>query len=145
MCLCPTKIHNPYISTGAVFLDGARASSADASRLTPRTPYLYVPCGKCAECRRKRVNDIVVRASVEAMTSYVYNVMLSYDDDHLPVFEFSSDNPDQPHLRVAYADVRHIQDMFKRLRNHPVLADRDFRYLYSSEFGGRGIALTGIS
>uniref|UniRef100_A0AAU8B8T5 Replication initiator protein n=2 Tax=Dulem virus 269 TaxID=3145746 RepID=A0AAU8B8T5_9VIRU len=141
MCLCPITIPNPYFSQSPSAVQrGEVFSSFEAARFCRlKSPSIQVPCGHCEECRRRRVNDLTVRAYIESLTSYVYNIMLSYDSDHLPVSDFSvvDDNGELRPLRLAYAPKEHIQNLFKRMRNLPEFKDRGFRYVATSEFGGQ--------
>lgn len=68
---------------------------------------LQVPCGKCIECKKQRVNSWYVRLENELKRSTsAYFVTLTYDDTNLPYTDNLNDT-------LHFADV---QRMFKRLR-----------------------------
>lgn len=47
---------------------------------------IYVPCGQCAWCRRRKQDDWFFRLSFEArLWPYVFFVTLTYDEEHVPV------------------------------------------------------------
>lgn len=70
---------------------------------------------------------------MEARTSYVYFVTLTYRDSDLPTLTFTTE--DGQKVDIFYADITHIQTLVKRLRNLPEFRDRDFRILYVTEYG----------
>lgn len=86
--------------------------------------YMSIPCNKCIECRKNYVNQISLRALIEASTSdYVAFFTLTYDDYHLP--EHGLYKP-------------HVQSAFKILRNHIkryINPDCVFTSLYVGEYG----------
>lgn len=52
----------------------------------------YVPCGRCAWCRRRKQDDWFFRLSFEArLWPYVSFVTLTYDEDNVPVVASDSD------------------------------------------------------
>lgn len=73
----------------------------------------YVPCGKCSHCRKKIANEWSFRCKAEANNKYTYNLLLTYDEDHLPKYK------GEPCLNKV-----HVQDFMKR-----------FRYYVSEIFG----------
>lgn len=101
--------------------------------LRPYSPTLKVSCRHCEECLASARNELVIRAHFESLTSYVYNIMLSYDDRHIPCISLLSESGDS--IRIVYPRYTDIQSMFKRLRNDPDFQNRDFRYLVASEYG----------
>ena len=69
--------------------------------------YLKVPCGKCIECRKARVNQWFVRLSQELKRSTTaYFVTLTYDEEYLPYTDNLNDT-------LNYND---LVKFFKRLR-----------------------------
>ena len=96
--------------------------------LVPQDDYIFVPCGKCEECRSTYINSIIQRAIVESLTSHVFFITLTYDNKHLPYIDLNNE-------RFFYADYSHIKDMFKRFRANNHLSGREFRYLCVSEYG----------
>lgn len=52
----------------------------------------YVPCGRCAWCRRRRQDDWFFRLSSESrLWPFVSFVTLTYDEDNIPVFAADPD------------------------------------------------------
>lgn len=146
MCTSPVKILNPSYQKAVYSYVEGQISEADP-RLRIADKYIDVPCGKCPECLLSYSRDLIQRAQIEALTSYVYMVTLTYDDEHIPHVSFTSFRryrkpgkrhytckPGQP-LDIYYADLKHVQDMFKRLRNLPVFQERGLRYFACCEFG----------
>ena len=129
MCLHPKQIANPNISRQQIALVGESARFLDSS-LTSCKAQISVPCGTCVECRNTYYNSILQRAIVESLTSYVYFVTLTYDDNHIPSIELPNGKT------IYYSDYSHIQNLFKRLRKHEII-DRDFRYLVALEYGDK--------
>lgn len=127
MCTRPIKIPNPsyrrttYASELGAIVDVPR-------HLVPSQEYIDVPCGKCAECRASYFNSVLQRGIVESLTSYVYFVTLTYDNEHLPVINLPNGKD------VYYCDYSDLQNLFKRFRRHEVL-DRQFRYVAALEYG----------
>lgn len=70
---------------------------------------------------------------MESKTSYVYFCTLTYDNDHIPSLEFTTDEGQI--VSLYYSDVTHIQDLIKRMRNEPWLRHRGLRYLAATEYG----------
>lgn len=146
MCTNPVRILNPSYQKAVYSYVEGQISETDP-RLRIADKYIAVPCGKCPECRLSYSRDLIQRAQIESLTSYVYMVTLTYDDEHIPHVSFTSYrrfrkpgkrhytcDPDKP-LDIYYADLKHIQDMFKRLRNLPVFQERGLRYFACCEFG----------
>lgn len=93
--------------------------------------HIYVPCGKCAWCRRQKRNEWCLRFQVEQddnlFTSFV---TLTYSDDHLPF------NIDESTGEVKYvASKTDIQKFIKRLRK----AGYKFKYFLVSELGPKNL------
>lgn len=129
MCLRPVKIKNPvkYKTSYASEL-GQRV--VVPSFLQPKDDYILVPCGKCSECRASYHNSILQRAIIESMSSYIYFVTLTYDNNHIPSIDIDGET-------YLYADYSHLQDMFKRFRHLDNIDGREFRYLAVNEYGDR--------
>lgn len=96
-------------------------------RFYSQKKFIEVPCGTCPDCRNSYYSSLLQRCIVEAMTSYVYFITLTYDDKHLPSLLLNGQ-------RFFFSDYQHIQDMFKRFRANVSLG-RDFRYLHVNEYG----------
>lgn len=124
MCLKLQEIKNPsYGKTTYVQAHGSLA--VVNSDLVDKREFIQVPCGKCAECRKARIDAIIQRCIVESMFSYVFFITLTYDNNHLPCLTVNG-------KKYYFADYKHVQKMFKRFR---LVFDRDFRYLCVNEYG----------
>lgn len=131
MCVNPISIRNPYATQKPYSFEYGSVSRI-SSRFVSKKEFINVPCGRCADCRASYYESIRQRAIVESMTSYVYFITLTYDDQHLPSLSFTSSHGV---INIYYSDIKHIQDLFKRLRNVDYLQDRHFRYLAVTEYG----------
>lgn len=88
--------------------------------------YIYVPCGKCAWCRRAKRNEWVLRFGVEMRDNlYTKFVTLTYDDNFVP----TAVNEDGEIREVVVKE--HVQKFFKRLRKKGY----KFKYFAVSEYG----------
>lgn len=104
-----------------------------------RCPYMrrmpngfYCPCGKCLYCRTKLARDLAFRCEEEAFDKHVYNVLITYDDQHLPYRA-----NDKGALEVTLNKV-HFQDFMKRLREwFRKEYGTQLRYLCVGEYGGK--------
>ena len=128
MCKHLVKIKNPNFGKKAYGQQFGDLITVNPN-LVPRSEYIEVPCGKCSECRQKKVNEVIQRAIIESLSSYVYFVTLTYDNDHLPFIVLNNE-------KFFYADYNDIQNMFKRFRANGHL-DREFRYLAVNEYGDK--------
>lgn len=132
MCVNPVKVRNPYYRQPVYKYEEGELYSLD-HRYVSSEEFITVPCGKCADCRSSYVLSVVQRCQMEARTSYVYFVTLTYRDSDLPTLTFTTE--DGQKIDIFYADITHIQALVKRLRNLPKFRDRDFRMLYVTEYG----------
>lgn len=132
MCLYPIKIANPHYHGQPHQYIAGEVHPLSSDFVSAR-PTIEVPCGDCLECQNTRYSAILQRAQIEAATSYVYFVTMTYDEQHIPSFEFTTN--DGKVKSVYFSDVRHTQAMFKRLRNVSYFADRGLRFLAVTEFG----------
>ena len=145
MCVSPITVKNPYHRSGSAYYFEGKAYHL-GRRYVSQQPYIQVPCGKCADCRDSYVMSIVQRAQMESFTSYVYMVTLTYDDNYLPSLQFTTSYKssksrfvvENSNCSIYYADISHVQALMKRLRNHRIFSDRDFRYLLCTEYGTEG-------
>lgn len=46
-----------------------------------------VPCGKCPRCLAARARDLAYRCEIESEDTFVYNVLLTYDDYFVPRYK----------------------------------------------------------
>ena len=89
--------------------------------------YVLVPCGRCAECCKRRQNDWYVRLSEEfRQHRTALFVTLTYDDEHVPRVEKDG----KVYLSVCKKDV---QCFVKRFRKS--LEPRKIRYFVCAEYG----------
>lgn len=129
MCLNPVKITNPGFRKNQYASQHGNLVQVPTA-IRPSTEKIEVACGKCQECRAAKYNAVLQRSLVEAMSSYLYFVTLTYDNDHIPSLKF----PDG--TQIYFANYDDVILMFKRLRDSGVL-DRDFRYLCVNEYGDK--------
>lgn len=107
--------------------------------LMTRCPYMskkpngfYTPCGHCYFCRKKMAKELAFRCEQEAFDQHVYNCLITYDDDHLPLVAYPDGN-----IYVTLNKV-HFQDFMKRLRFHVFKKHKiRLRYLVVGEYGGK--------
>ena len=82
-----------------------------------------VPCGYCAMCMGRRINDWYTRLYYEAMnTSFMAFCTLTYNDENLPEGE-----------RSAVLNFRDTQLFFKRVRKK--FKGLNFKYFLCGEYG----------
>ena len=96
--------------------------------------YHSVPCGRCSECKRARVNVMRLRALGEAYTTkdkngFCFFVTLTYNDENLPTID-----------GTPCFSRKHITNFFKKLRHY--LTDNEkngacVRYIQCSEYGSK--------
>lgn len=122
MCLTPFNISNPNY----------RASLRNPVMQFKDTESfrIDIPCGRCSECIAVRQSEIVQRCEVEAKYKHLFFCTLTYDNEHLPLYE--TINNDGVQFSYPYAEIMDLQLMFKRLRDN---FERDFKYLAVSELG----------
>lgn len=127
MCTSPITIRNPYYDN--------IPADAGYRRFCPSSPTIQVPCGHCPDCQKSKTSSMVQRCIIEAQTSHVFNITLTYNPEHLPIAEYQSLQSGQI-VKVPYFDITHLQNMFKRLRKLQFPQNRCFRYFAVSEYGG---------
>lgn len=120
MCLTPYLIKN--VNNDELFRKSPLAPYYDTS-----STYIAVPCGRCASCIALKQNYIVQRVQMEEKDNLIFMGMLSYNSETLPCIDVNGYN-------IKYADIRHVQDMFRYIRKWTDLPP--FRYMVTSEFGG---------
>lgn len=82
----------------------------------------YVPCGRCIHCRKKMSQDWIFRCKAEEKDHFVFNALLTYDDEHLPL--------------DGQLNKVHVQDFLKRFRFWLSEYGISIRYLIVGEYGG---------
>lgn len=93
--------------------------------------YIAVPCGKCANCLKTRVNEWTFRLKQELKVSKnAYFVTLTYSDACLP----------RSKLGIPIVCKKDLQNFFKRLRKNEAQKIKSqgykIRYFLVSEYGG---------
>lgn len=102
--------------------------------------YIKVPCGKCVECCKQKVNQLISRMKIELDNHNGYGlfITLTYDEEHCPhsFVDYDSGEPlEYPVMTLCKEDV---QKFLKRLR---ITLQRDgydtttFKYMYIGEYG----------
>lgn len=120
MCLSPNMIPNPNLGVHNAITRCQDTVSA----------YIPVPCGVCAECIATRQASYVQRLQAELMVNLGFYCTLTYNNASMPVLTTSEG------YDIRYADVRDLQNMFKRLRKSNAFGS-PFRYLAVSELGSK--------
>lgn len=118
MCVSPIIIPNPNYGKhgGLMYL-------YDTTSKTIR-----VGCGYCKQCIAAKQVQLIQRVQMEALDSHLFFTTLTYNNDFLPSIETSTG------FNISYANIAHLQLLFKRLRNNNCFG-RPFRYLAVSERG----------
>ena len=120
----PKHIHQRIYEFSG-FVNGVKKSytSSNGRLLEKKQGYIYVPCGRCPACRRRKQNEWAFRIMEEAKHSrYTAFVTLTIDDDHL---KFTPSG-------LATLDPDRLHKFFKDLRyNFP------FRYFACGEYGDK--------
>lgn len=88
----------------------------------------YVPCGKCEFCRKTKSRELAFRLEQEGMYKWVYNVLLTYDEENVPLTDDGTMT-----LRK-----QHIVEFMKRFRYY---VDEIFgcrlKFFLVGEYGGK--------
>lgn len=131
MCKSPIQFKNPaYGQKSFTYQSGEIFETSQDVRFTKE--FIRVPCGKCVECKKSQYSSYLQRIQIESMTSYVFMLTLTYDDAHIPSIHFTAG---QENLDIFYSNIKHVQDMFKRVRKYPIFENRDMRYFAVTEYG----------
>lgn len=86
-----------------------------------------VGCGHCSYCRKQYAREMAFRVEAESYDKFCYNVLLTYDDAHLPMLN------GRPVLNRV-----HIQDFLKRFRSwHDDHTGTKLRFFGVGEYGGK--------
>lgn len=118
-CTCPIPIKNPNYG---------KAKSKYGFLKDCSSQYILVPCGHCDSCIACKQMSIIQRVQMMSLDYHIFFSTLTYNDDHLPRLTTSLG------YEFKYADVKHLQDMFKRLRKSDAFT-RPFKVAYASERG----------
>lgn len=86
-----------------------------------------VPCGKCIECMKLRVNSWFIRLMNELKhCESAYFITMTYDDFHLPYTENGN-------MNLNYRDVQLFMKKLRKLNNEKT--DKKIKYFVSGEYG----------
>lgn len=128
MCLSPIKIKNPLYGYGP----GDAGSNLYRDKYRPfDEPYMFVPCGHCAECLLSKQQSWIQRCRVLGVNSTMFFATLTYQPSMLPYIDIPMPSGDSK--RYYFARRKDLTDCFKRLRRHH--PDWKFKFLAVSEYG----------
>lgn len=103
---------------------------------------VYVPCGKCEECRLQYKNDWAFRLSVEleALRSQGWLIgffTLTYNNKHLPHVPREAFTIGEKYRKIQCFSRAHVRTFIDSLRKelHSHYRFKGLRYLVASEFG----------
>lgn len=99
------KIANVYLPVRCLHFKGVNIKRKRGDSI-----YLLVPCGKCYECRKRIAAEWAFRLEIQSQEYIPYNMLFTYDEDHVPHYQIENGPLVQSLNRV------HLQDSFKRLR-----------------------------
>lgn len=124
MCLAPILIKNKSrMHRGKV--------DCLATLRDTKSQYIYVNCGVCPECLRKKQMYLVQRCQLESMDNHLFFGTLTYSNSMLRSYDVNGFNH-------SYADFTDFQKMLKRLRKHSFfISHSDFKYLVVNEYGSK--------
>lgn len=109
------------------------------------TRYAYVPCGKCADCRRIEQNAWKFRLNAEFMElkKKGWNVAfctLTYDNAHLPHFPKELFKEDKEYVKIPCFSRTDVREWIDRVRqyckyHYNFKNENNIRYFVASEYG----------
>lgn len=120
MCVSPIIIDNPNYHNEQMRIFGKDVDSQK----------LCIPCGVCCDCIAVKQVYMIQRVQMEAQKNRLFFGTLTYSDEMLPRVITSTG------YEIAFADIRDIQLMIKRLRNDSAFGF-PFRFYLVSEFGSK--------
>ena len=132
MCLSPQLIKNPLFRADFFGVGKYRKPIPDYMKLVKNynDQYIYVPCGRCAECLQAKQNSFIQRAVMECHFSHMFFLTLTYNNDFIPTV------CDSNGVVYRYPSSDDVQKMFKRIRQSNAIG-RQFTYSAHSEYGGK--------
>ncbi len=68
-----------------------------------------MPCGHCIHCRHALAKEWAERCKQEAFDKFAYNVLLTYDDEHLSFYK-SQPSVEKVHLQLFFKRLRYFLD-----------------------------------
>lgn len=102
--------------------------------------FIKVPCGKCYECIKQRINQLIGRIYLELSkhSNFAFFLTLTYNDMCLPIKECVDESSGEFYY-VQSVDKKHVQDFLKRLRRkleYKGYSVKDhLKVFYISEYG----------
>lgn len=121
MCLAPVMIKNYHYNSPV------RDPTFVALHNTT-SPYIPVPCGRCASCIHLKQMYLVQRVQMESINNDLFYGTLTYNQESLPTVKYGD-------LTFSYPSFEDWQKMIKMIRkDYP---DFKFRYMCVSEYGGK--------
>lgn len=130
----PTALYSKLNNKGYAIIGWREYLDIKQRYALPDWGFVQIPCGKCVECRVKKVKEWSVRCLAEKKTSEnAYFVTLTYSDDNLR-FETVDGVP----YAVLVKDD--VQRFFKRLRKRLYGSNGgNLRYFLSGEYGEKSL------
>ena len=136
MCLSPILVPNPNYRSRLDSLGRYRSRDDGRRHLSPywylhdcTSTRIYVPCGRCPQCRSRKQSDFIQRVQVECFTNYMFFCTLTYKDSELPFVEVNG-------FKHYFADIRDFQNMIKHIRQKDLFG-RPFKFFAVNEYGGK--------
>lgn len=127
MCLNPRKIINPK----------RKFSQVGGHQL-----YMYVPCGKCAECQQQKVNEYLLRSYYESLNcfnngGFVLFDTLTYSNQNVRYLSDFFDIPKKyDFMCFSYMDFRHFMVRLReRLTSEGFDIKDKLKYFVAAEYG----------
>ena len=127
MCLNPRRIVNP---------------KRKFSQVGGHPLYMYVPCGKCAECQQSKVNEYLLRSYYESLDTFnndgfILFDTLTYDNANVPYLsDFFDIDKKLDFMCFSYLDFRLFMVRLRdRLRKEGYPVANNLKVFCSSEYG----------
>lgn len=101
-----------------------------------RSQFIYVPCGVCSECVKKKQMYLVQRVQLESLDNYIFFATFTYKNDVIRSIDING-------FTHYYADRTDFQNMMKRVRKSSFFqrffdnGNSLIKYLYVTEYGGK--------
>nr|CAI9750418.1 replication initiation protein [Microvirus sp.] len=126
----PTALYNKLFNKGYAIVGWREYLDYKKRFALPEWGFTMLPCGRCTECRIRKVKEWSVRCLAEKKTSRnAWFLTLTYNDDNLH-FEMVDG------FSVPVLEKRDCQLFFKRLRKALFGSKKgDLRYFLSGEYG----------
>lgn len=102
--------------------------------------FIKVSCGKCYECIKQRINQLITRVNIEISkhSNFAFFLTLTYNDYNLPIKECVDEETGEFYY-VQSVVKKDVQDFMKRLRirlsRKGFDPKNDLKVFYISEYG----------